>query len=78
MGALKLKIGIKKIQQLVGQILWGQNVVIISKSIEEALFYASKTIENNWFSSVLTHKIELDFLVEKVRQQQTTYRFKNK
>jgi predicted nuclease of restriction endonuclease-like (RecB) superfamily len=63
----KPEIEIKKIQQLVGQIPWGQNVVIISKSksIEEALFYASKTIENNWSRSVLTHQIELDFFSRK-------------
>jgi len=63
----KPEIEIEKIQQLVGQIPWGQNVVIISKSksIEEALFYASKTIENNWSRSVLTHQIELDFFSRK-------------
>lgn len=57
------EIDIKKIQQLVGQIPWGQNVVIISKSksIEEAIFYSNKTIENNWSRSVLIHQIELDF-----------------
>jgi len=57
------EIDTKKIQQLVGQIPWGQNVVIISKSksIEEALFYSNKTIENNWSRSVLIHQIELDF-----------------
>jgi len=59
----KSKIEIEKIQQLVGQIPWGHNVVIISKSksIEEAIFYSSKTIENNWSRSVLLHQIELEF-----------------
>jgi predicted nuclease of restriction endonuclease-like (RecB) superfamily len=59
----KSEIEIEKIQQLVGQIPWGQNVVIISKSksIEEAVFYSNKTIENNWSRSVLLHQIELDF-----------------
>ena len=57
------EIDIEKIQQLVGQIPWGHNVVIISKSksIEEAIFYSSKTIENNWSRSVLIHQIELNF-----------------
>jgi len=57
------KIDIEKIQQLVGQIPWGHNVVIISKSknIEEAIFYSNKTIENNWSRSVLLHQIELNF-----------------
>ena len=59
----KSEIDLEKIQQLVGQIPWGHNVVIISKSksIEEALFYSNKTIENNWSRSVLIHQIELDF-----------------
>ena len=59
----KSEINLEKIQQLVGQIPWGQNVVIISKSksIEEAVFYTHKTIENNWSRSVLIHQIELGF-----------------
>ena len=57
----KSNIEIEKIQQLVGQIPWGQNVVIISKSssIEEAVFYLEKTFINNWSRSVLIHQIEL-------------------
>lgn len=52
---------IVKVQQLVGQIPWGHNVVIVSKSqsTEEALFYVQKTLENNWSRSVLLHQIEL-------------------
>ncbi len=50
----------EKVQQLVGQIPWGHNVLIISKvqSLEEALFYCRKTVENSWSRSVLTHQIE--------------------
>ncbi len=50
----------EKVQQLVGQIPWGQNVLIITKSkdVSEALFYVSKTLENNWSRTVLTHQIE--------------------
>ncbi len=57
------KIDIEKIQQLVGQIPWRHNVVIISKSknIDEAIFYSKKKIENNWSRSFLLHQIELDF-----------------
>lgn len=53
----------QKVQQLVGQIPWGHNLLIISKSktIDEALFYSAKTIENSWSRSVLSHQIELDF-----------------
>jgi predicted nuclease of restriction endonuclease-like (RecB) superfamily len=53
----------ENIQQLVGQIPWGHNVLIITKAnnIDEALFYLKKTIENNWSRSVLMHQIELKF-----------------
>ncbi|MCL4121871.1 UNVERIFIED_CONTAM: hypothetical protein GTU68_060734 [Idotea baltica] len=56
-------IDITKIQQLVGQIPWGHNLLIVSKSksVEEAIFYSSKTIENNWSRAVLTHQVETDF-----------------
>jgi len=59
----KSEIDLVKIQQLVGQIPWGHNVVITSKSksIKEAVFYSNKTIENNWSRSVLIHQIELKF-----------------
>jgi len=69
-------IKIEKIQQLVGQIPWGHNVLIISKSknVEEALFYIKKTIENNWSRSVLMHQIELDFYQ---RQGKAITNFKN-
>jgi len=42
------------------QIPWGHNLTIISKckTVEQALFYVRKTIENNWSRSVLTHQIE--------------------
>jgi len=51
----------EKVQQLVGQIPWGHNVLIITKSkkVEEALFYCAKTLENGWSRVVLTHQIEL-------------------
>lgn len=54
---------IEKVQQLVGQIPWGHNVLIITKAdkIEEAIFYISKTLENNWSRAVLEHQIDLDF-----------------
>jgi len=42
------------------QIPWGHNLTIISKcgTVEQALFYVRKTIENNWSRSVLVHQIE--------------------
>jgi predicted nuclease of restriction endonuclease-like (RecB) superfamily len=55
-------IPLPNVQQVVGQIPWGHNVVIISKSnsVEEALFYCHKTLENSWSRSVLLHQIELE------------------
>jgi len=72
----KTEIDLEKIQQLVGQIPWGHNVVITSKSksIEEAVFYSNKTIENNWSRSVLNHQIELGFYE---RQGKAITNFKN-
>jgi predicted nuclease of restriction endonuclease-like (RecB) superfamily len=56
-------IEIEKIQQLAGQIPWGHNLAIITKSdtIEEALFYCNKTIENNWSRSILINQISSGF-----------------
>lgn len=67
---------LQKVQQLVGQIPWGQNVAIISKSqtIEEAVFYCNKTLENNWSRSVLTHQIESDLYT---RQGKAITNFEN-
>jgi predicted nuclease of restriction endonuclease-like (RecB) superfamily len=44
-------------QQLVSQIPWGHNLLIVSRSkdIEEALFYVRKTIEHSWSRSSLRH-----------------------
>ncbi len=44
------------------QIPWGHNLTIVSKcnTVEQALFYVQKTIENNWSRSVLIHQIEND------------------
>jgi predicted nuclease of restriction endonuclease-like (RecB) superfamily len=45
---------------ILSDVPWGHNLIIISKAKnhEEALFYAQKTIENNWSRAVLTHQIE--------------------
>lgn len=42
------------------RIPWWHNVIIVQKckTVEDALFYVQKTIENNWSRSVLTHQIE--------------------
>ena len=46
--------------QLVAQIPWGHNGVILEKlsDPEAALFYVKRTIENNWSRAELTHQIE--------------------
>ncbi len=46
--------------QLVAQIPWGHNILLIQKLDDPAaaLFYVKKTIENNWSRAVLTHQIE--------------------
>jgi len=48
------------VKNYVGQIPWGHNRVIVSqtKSVAEALFYISKTIENGWSRAILEHQIE--------------------
>jgi len=47
-------------QQLVAQIPWGHNLLIVSKarSIDEAAFYVRQTLRHNWSRAVLTHQIE--------------------
>jgi predicted nuclease of restriction endonuclease-like (RecB) superfamily len=57
---LVAKMGVEFGPQLVGQIPWGHNLLIINKikNASEALFYVRKTIENNWSRAVLTHQIE--------------------
>lgn len=54
-----LTIGQQPIAQLV-EIPWGHNLTIISKckDVQEALYYANNTIQNNWSRAVLTHQIE--------------------
>jgi len=49
-------------QQLVAQIPWGHNLLIITKckSVEEAMFYINKTIQNAWSRSILAHHLELN------------------
>lgn len=46
--------------QLVSQIPWGHNILLLQKleSPSDAVFYVKKTIENNWSRAVLTHQIE--------------------
>ncbi|HEX2956561.1 MAG TPA: PDDEXK nuclease domain-containing protein [Chitinispirillaceae bacterium] len=51
---------VKHDEALIKSIPWGHNVTIIGKcrDREEALYYVSKTIQNNWSRAVLRHHIE--------------------
>ncbi|WP_448215761.1 DUF1016 N-terminal domain-containing protein [Endozoicomonas sp. 2B-B] len=48
------------VQQTVGQIPWGHNLLLLSKlkDRQQRLQYATKTIENGWTRNVLAHQIE--------------------
>ncbi len=50
-------------QELLAQITmipWGHNIAIMSKckQLDEALYYVSQTVQNNWSRAVLVHQIE--------------------
>ncbi|WP_395142766.1 YhcG family protein [Armatimonas sp.] len=50
----------ENVPQAVGQIPWGQNVVLLEKlkDVPTRLWYAQKAIENGWGRTVLEHQIE--------------------
>ena len=50
----------EKVQQLVRQLPWGHNMVIVNKIKDpsEAVFYLTEAIRNNWSRNVLIHQIE--------------------
>jgi len=50
----------QKVQQLVGQLPWGHNILILNKIkySEEAYFYLRESIRNNWSRNVLSINIE--------------------
>jgi len=52
--------GFKDMASLLVQIPWGHNIRIVQKcsTVEQAIFYVCKTIENGWSRAVLTHQIE--------------------
>ena len=57
-----LKTPTNKVLKLIIQIPWGSNIVIIEKtnSVNEALFYISQTIKNNWSRNLLLNQLALD------------------
>lgn len=56
------------VQQVVAQIPWGQNIVLLDKVNEEIIrrWYAEKTLENGWTRNVLVHQIESDLYTRQV------------
>ncbi|MDP3466083.1 MAG: PDDEXK nuclease domain-containing protein [Sulfuricurvum sp.] len=50
------------LQQLVGEIPWGHNILIFSKckDEDERKYYLSNTIQHGWSRNVLTHHIKTD------------------
>lgn len=70
------QVGDETIQQLVGQIPWGHNILIFSKAkkIQGAYFYICQTIENNWSRDVLALQIKTNLYK---RQGKAISNFKN-
>lgn len=64
------KAGIK-VQQLVGQLPWGHNLLVLNKikNLNEAVFYVSAALEHGWSRNVFAHQIELDLYHRKGRAQ---------
>ena len=58
----------KYVQQVVAQIPWGQNIVLLDKVNEDntRCWYAEKTLENGWTRNVLVHQIESDLYTRQV------------
>ena len=67
---------VEKIQQLVGHIPWGHNILIITKikNIDEAIFYINETLLNGWSRSVLGMQIDTNLYARqgKARHLQTS------
>jgi predicted nuclease of restriction endonuclease-like (RecB) superfamily len=53
---------VPNLQQLVGEIPWGQNLVILSrvKNVKDREFYIKSTIQFGWSRDVLIHQIEAE------------------
>ncbi|NQZ09021.1 MAG: DUF1016 domain-containing protein [Algicola sp.] len=64
------------VQQAVGQIPWGHNLVLLSKvkDNQQRIAYAQKTIEYGWSRNVLVHQIESNLLA---RQGKAVTNFDN-
>lgn len=67
------------VQQLVAQIPWGHNIVLIEKieNMDIRTWYAEKICENGWSRSVLIHQIETHLYERQVVTKKIT-NFENK
>lgn len=65
---------IPNVQQLVGQIPWGHNILIINKikDAEEAMWYIAQTIHNGWSRNVLWHHIDSKLYQRQVKVNKIT------
>ncbi len=64
------------LQQLVGEIPWGSNILIFSrcKDDSEKEYYIKNTIENGWNRNVLTHHIKTDlFSRDKIENKSNNF-----
>lgn len=64
----------KFVQQVVAQIPWGHNVVIMDKLNNNNMkeWYIRKTIENGWSRNTLVHQIESDLYSRQIVSEKTS------
>ncbi|MBI4980275.1 DUF1016 domain-containing protein [Candidatus Woesearchaeota archaeon] len=57
----------EKVQQLVRQLPWGHNVILVNKIKDpaEVSFYLTEAIKNNWSRNILIHQIESELYSRK-------------
>lgn len=62
------------VQQLVAQIPWGHNVVLLDKvkDPEQRAWYVQQTLENGWSRAILVHQIETDLYGRQVAAAKIT------
>lgn len=64
---------IEFVQQLVAQIPWGHNILIMNiNNVEEKVFYIEQTIQNNWSRNVLSIQIDSDLYHRQLINNKTT------
>lgn len=63
------------VKQFIAQVPWGHNILIFTKSknLNEALFYLSQTLENNWGRETLALQIKLE-LYKRIGKSVTNFK----